>query len=212
MSCCSPRGYDEFFTERIAERDARRYRERGLDPAGQRVVDYLRARGVDGATVLEVGGGVGALQLELLAAGAERAVNVELADSYEPHATALARDRGLEHRIERRVSDFVTAEDVEAADVVILHKVVCCYPDHRTLVGAAAERARGVLVLTLPRDTWLNRAGFRALNVVQRIRRQAFRVFVHDPDAVLRVAIERGLRRTRDARGFVWQFAALERS
>ena len=72
MSCCSGKGCDEFFTDRVARRDARRYRSKGLDRNAQRLVDTVCQRGVEGSTVLEVGGGIGAIQLELLKAGAAR--------------------------------------------------------------------------------------------------------------------------------------------
>jgi hypothetical protein len=129
MTCCSAKGCDEFFGERVARRDAARYRRRGIDGNVRRVVDFVCGHGIEGSTVLEVGGGVGAIQLELLQAGAARAENVELSPAYEPYAAELLLDAGLEGRVERRLLDFaVQAEEVQPADVVVLHKVVCCYP------------------------------------------------------------------------------------
>ena len=214
MSCCSPYGHGEFFSERMARRDARRYRRRGLDAAGRRVVDFLRDRcDVEGATVLEVGGGVGAIQLELLKAGAARAVNVELSDAYEEEAAALAREIGLDGRVERRLFDFAARPgEVESADFVVLHKVVCCYPDYRSLVGAAAVHARQALVLTFPRDEWWTRAGFGALNALQSLRRQAFRAYVHPPSRVAAAARDRGLRSASRDSGALWLFEALVRA
>ena len=162
--------------------------------------------------MLEVGGGVGAIQLELLKAGAARAVNVELSPAYEDEAARLARAAGLDEQVERRVFDFAACPDEsEPADFVILHKVVCCYPDYGALVSAAARRARRVLVLTFPRGVWWNRAGFSAINALQRLRRQEFRVYVHDPDAVLAIAERERLRRVRAEENAFWLFAALER-
>ena len=71
--CCNPRGCDEFFNPRFARRMARRYRKRGLDKPSRRMVEFLEQRGeLDGATVLEIGGGVGEIQLELLKRGAAK--------------------------------------------------------------------------------------------------------------------------------------------
>lgn len=194
-------------------RDALRYRRHGLDAWSRRVVAFLRESGVDGATVLEVGGGVGAIQLELLKAGAARAVNVELSPAYEEDAAALAREAGVEDRVERRLFDFAARpDDADPADFVILHKVVCCYPDYRSLVGAAAAHARHALVLTFPRDEWWTRAGFGAVNVVQRLRRQAFRAYLHPPAAVVGVARDGGLEPARRDRGALWLFEALVRA
>ncbi len=134
--CCNPRGCDRFFTRRFARRVAKRYRRKGLDETARRMVAFLELRGIEGATVLEVGGGVGEIQLELLKRGAARAVNLELSPAYEEEATSLLRAAGLEGRAERRLHDIaVDPEGVEAADVVVLHRVVCCYPDYERLLG-----------------------------------------------------------------------------
>src|SRR3954449_6193088 len=84
MRCCSARGCDEFFDERAARRDARSYSRKGLEGSARRIVELVQRRGVEGKTVLEVGGGIGAIQLELLRAGADRTVNVELSPAYDP--------------------------------------------------------------------------------------------------------------------------------
>lgn len=175
------------------------------------MVAFVRARGLDGATVLEAGGGVGAIQLELLEAGAERSVNVELSPAYEQEARLLLREAGREERVERRIGDFVR-DEAGPADVVVMHRVVCCYPDYEPLVGAAAERARRALVLSYPREAWWSKLAFAAFNLVQRLRRRKFRAYVHPAAGIVGAAERRGLHRALDGRGFFWQVAGLERS
>jgi magnesium-protoporphyrin O-methyltransferase len=210
--CCSTRGHDEFFSDGIARRDARRYRHRGLDANAQRLVDFVQGEGVDGLTVLEVGGGVGAIQLELLRAGAARSVNAELSAAYEPYAAELADEAGLTGRSERRILDFaMQGAELDAADVVVLHKVVCCYPDYETLVGEAARHARSELALTFPRQVVWMRLGFAVINFLQWIRRRSFRVYLHPPAAVLAVAGANGLEPASRHRGLIWEFAGLTR-
>jgi 2-polyprenyl-3-methyl-5-hydroxy-6-metoxy-1,4-benzoquinol methylase len=212
MSCCSGKGCDEFFTDRVARRDARRYRSKGLDRNAQRLVDTVCQRGVEGSTVLEVGGGIGAIQLELLKAGAARTQNIELSSAYEPYAEELLQDAGLEGRVERRLLDFAdTVEPVESADVVVLHKVVCCYPDYEALVGAAATHAKEQLLLTYPRRSWWTRLGFTAANLLERLRRKTFRAYVHPPAAIISVAQTHGLEPTTFNRGALWEFCSLQR-
>src|SRR5438309_6657744 len=101
--CCSPKGYRWVFSERSARAEARKYRRRGLDGTSRRIVDFLKTQGVEGRTVLEVGGGIGAIQIELLKAGASRAVSIELTPTYEDGAARLLREAGLADRVERRV-------------------------------------------------------------------------------------------------------------
>ena len=212
MSCCSGKGCDEFFSDRVARRNADNYRRKGLDKHARRLVDAVCQNGIDGRTVLEVGGGIGAIQLELLQAGAARSENIELSPAYEPYAAELLQTAGFDGRVERRLMDFaVTAEAVNPADVVILHKVVCCYPDYEALVGAAAAHATQQLVLTYPRRSWWTRLGFTAGNLLERVRRKTFRAYVHPPAAIIAVARAHGLRPVASHRGAVWEFCGLER-
>ncbi len=212
MSCCSGKGCDEFFDERVARRDARRFLRKGLGGDARRIVELVRLRGLDGKTVLEVGGGIGAIQVELLRAGAERTVNVELSRAYEPYAAELLRASGLDGRADRRILDFAEGADmIGAAEIVVLHRVVCCYPDYEALVGAAADHARDQLLLTFPRDAWWMRVGLGGANLVQRLRRKTFRVYLHAPAAILEVAASHGLRAASRKRGPVWELVSLER-
>ncbi len=212
MTCCPPRGYTRLFSKRAARRDAKRYRGEGLDDTAATMVGFLRERGVEGASVLEIGGGVGAIQVELLESGAERATNLELSPEYEDEAEGLARERGLEGRIERRLGDVVQAPELAGeADAVVLHRVVCCYPDYDALVGAAAERTRRYLVMSFPRPRLAVRAWFGAANVAAWLLRWEYRTWVHPPEALVAAAERRGLTLARETSGRIWQVAALER-
>lgn len=208
MRCCGPAGA-EIFDERQASRDLRSYRRRGLDAAGRKLVDTVAGKGRD---VLEIGGGIGAVELELLRRGAERAVNVELSPAYDRFALELAEEAGVADRIERRIGDLVEQPGLAGeADVVVMHRVVCCYPDMPGLVGTAAGYARRALALSYPRDTWWTRSGARAGNLVMRLMRKEYRAFIHPPGGIRAAAEARGLRLASAQRGVLWQIAAFER-
>ncbi|HET7758439.1 MAG TPA: methyltransferase domain-containing protein [Gaiellaceae bacterium] len=212
MNGCCTRGYERFFGARVARRDAKRYRRRGLDGTAQRLVDELGARGVEGATVLEPGGGVGAIDLELLKRGAGHATVVELSHGYDEEAAVLAREAGAEAQLERRHGDFVEeASLVDDADVVVMHRVVCCYPDPERLVGAAGERARRLLALSFPRDTWWLRWASRAGNVCFRLI-GGIETYIHPPELVERSAERAGLTTVlHEPAGRIWRIAVFER-
>jgi tRNA A58 N-methylase Trm61 len=177
------------------------------------MVDAARARGLDGVTVLELGGGVGAVQLELLGAGAARAVNVELSPEWEHVAVELARAHGVEDRIERRLADAVEEADALApADVVVMNRVVCCYPDPDALMAVASERADRLLVVSFPRDRALVRFVTRLANAWMRLRRIEFRSFVHPERQIEAVAQRHGLRPGSEHRGFAWRAVAFTRA
>ena len=173
MKCCqAPSGYEELFSKKQAERDARSYRRKGLGVPAQWIVDVVRGHGLEGAAVLEPGGGIGAIQIELLKAGAARSTVVELSPAYEEVAAELAREAGVDERVERHVGDFA-ADGTEPADVVVLHRVVCCYPDYELLLTAAAAKARRTLVYTYPPRNIVSRAAMtlaQPLAVVEGLR------------------------------------------
>jgi hypothetical protein len=208
-SCCNPTDYRRLFSRKHARRDARRFRQRGLRGTSRDLVEL--AGDVHGASVLDVGGGVGAIDLELLAAGADRATNVELSGGYEEAAAELIAERGVEGRVERRVGDFVT-DEIEPHDVVVMHRVVCCYPDVDALVGLAADHAQRLLLLTYPQDGPLLRLGFRAINLWLRLSRCGFRTYVHPVARIAAVAEAHGLQlERRKPAGRLWESAAYRR-
>lgn len=191
---------------------AKRYRKRGLDDTAQRMVGFLEERGVDGATVLEIGGGIGEIQLELLKRGAAHSTNLELSPAYDDEARVLLREAGLAERSDRLIHDIADGRDaIEPADVVVLHRVVCCYPDYERLLSAAAEHSRRLLVFSYPPRNPISRLVVAAQNVLFTVLRREFRTFAHPPSAMLAVLEERGMRRAFAHHGRIWQVAGLER-
>jgi magnesium-protoporphyrin O-methyltransferase len=209
VACCQT-DYRRFFNRRFAARDARRYRARGLRGSSLTLVEL--AGDVRDATVLDIGGGVGAIGLELLEAGAARATNVELSSGYEDAAAALLEERGVADRVDRRIADVVRDDAIEAHDVVVMHRVVCCYPDVDALVGAASDRTRRRLVLTYPQERGWLRAGLSGLNLFLRIRGCGFRTYLHPFARIAGAAETHGLRVERRVKhGLLWESASLVR-
>ena len=200
------------FGSAFARRLATRYRKRGLDKTAQRMVAYLAEQGVDGASVLEIGGGVGAIQLELLRRGAARTTNLELVDAYDAQARELSEAAGTTHRMTRRRLDIAATPDaVEVHDIVVLHRVVCCYPDYDRLLTAAADHAGRLLVFSHPPLTPLSRTLLAFENLGFRVARKSFRAFLHPPDAMVAVGESRGLRVDWTHRSLGWHAVGLVR-
>lgn len=203
--CCPHHGCDELFGERFARRTAERYRRKGLDAQQEQIARYLG----EPESVLEIGGGVGAIALELARGGA-RATLVEIVPEYERHARELARATGLE--LEFRLADLVADPGtVPAADAVALNKVVCCTPDGVRLTGVAARLARSRLALSFPRETSLARLFVRLQNVVFRLLRRRFRVYLHPRAELVAAAEAGGLRLAYEDVGRIWCVTGFER-
>ena len=210
--CCDPRGCDRMFGAGFARHVAKKYRRRGLDPAATRMVDFLAGEDVSGATVLEIGGGVGEIGVELLRRGAERATTLELSSAYDDEARRLAEEAGVADRVHRTVADIATSpDDVESADLVVLHRVVCCYPDYERLLGAAADHCRSRLAFSHPPRHLVSRAVVAVENATSRLRRREFRAFTHPPEAMVGVVVARGLRPVLAHPARIWQVEGLAR-
>ncbi|GAA2738443.1 hypothetical protein GCM10009867_29670 [Pedococcus aerophilus] len=200
------------FGSGFARHRERRYRRRGLGRTEREIVAFLTRQGIEGATVLEIGGGVGEIQLELLRAGAACSINLELVPAYDEPARRLSDAAGLSSRMERRLIDIVVSpEDVPVADVVVLHRVVCCYPDHERLLAAAADHARRVVVFSHPPRNPMSRAASTFENALLRLRGRTFRSWTHPPQEMIDTVARRGFTLAHQHGGLVWHVQGLVR-
>lgn len=210
--CCGRPGYDATFDDRFARRMSRRYAKRGLTRTQQRLVSFVTEHGVVGASVLEIGGGVGEVQVELLRRGAGQVTNTEISTSYEQRAAELLDQAGLSDRVDRRFVDIAeTPDQVAEADVVVLHRVVCCYPHYGKLLSAAGSHARRLLVFSYPPAGPVTRTIIWWENLLRRLRGNEFRSYAHSPRGMVAVLEAQGLRATYRHRGWSWNVVGLER-
>jgi hypothetical protein len=203
-SCGCPNTFDE----KAARGDLKRYLAQGPDGTTRALIDAIVAEGIEGATLLDIGGGIGAIQLALLGAGAASAESVDATEAYVQVARDEAARRGFAERTNGRVGTLeVLAPVIDSADVVTLDKVVCCDPDLPALLTRAAERARRMVGLVYPRETWWNRLAARALAAWGWLTRDPTRWHLHataDIDAILRNA---GFQRRDVDRSLIWHVA-----
>lgn len=213
MNCCQCQAIESLFNRRLAEWELRRYHERGAAKTTRVLVEALRRQGVVGETLLDIGGGVGAIQLALLKAGVASAMDVDASSAYIEAARTEAAREGLGDRVRYLHGNFLEiAPEVETAGVVTLERVICCFPDMPGLVARSAERAGKLYGLVYPRDAWWMRFGATLENVFLRLRRPPFHFYVHRTAAVEEVLRRAGLERrfTRNV-GF-WQVAVFARA
>ena len=211
-SCSSGESLD-IFGERSARRELRRYLENGLGGDDAKLIaDWAEEGGLFGETVVEVGGGIGQIQAELVRRGAAAGTVVEVVHAYERPASELAHAVGIEDRTAFVLADLL--EDpaaVAPGDVVVLRRVVCCSPNGPELLAAAAAKARRTLLASYPRDRAATRAFSRFQNLCFRLIRKRFRSFVYPPAELERAVAGAGLRRSRVSRGLVWETARYDR-
>ena len=208
--CCSSPGNDDRFDRTTARAVARRYRWFGLSPNERRLVRALGQRGLTGTRVLEIGGGLGQLQLALLEHGAAQATNLDLSPNWDRDAVALAADRGVAGRVTRLTGDATDPPPLPEADVVVLHRVVCCTDDWRAMLDTALRVGPRLVAVTFPRDTWWVRALARIGNALERRRGRAFRMRIHPPEELLDHLRGHDLTVAVDVGGVIWRTVVLD--
>src|SRR5262249_30352808 len=120
---------EEVFKPAVARKNLRRYLKKGLGAIERKLVAAIPARDIAGARVLEIGGGIGPIQAELLAKGAGTGEIVELVSAYAPFAQELAAAKGFQGKTRFLVADVLETPDIVApARIVVLNRVVCCSP------------------------------------------------------------------------------------
>ncbi|HYI66002.1 MAG TPA: class I SAM-dependent methyltransferase [Candidatus Limnocylindrales bacterium] len=210
-SCCQP-DYDAAFDARAAHRQLSGYRRSGVTGTTRRLLDALKTEGVADSTVLDVGSGIGVIGLEMLAAGAAAVTNVDAAQAHVAVGSREVERRGLADRAKFHLGDFVAlAGELEPADIVTLHRVVCCYGDWAALISSSANRSRRLLGLVYPNDRWWIRLAIRCGNLVLRLSGQSFRGFVHPERRIDEGVRAEGFDRRLHHRGWVWQTLVYER-
>jgi magnesium-protoporphyrin O-methyltransferase len=207
MPCCCQSqvcGTGRFFS-RFARRYRKRYLKKGLEDTQRQLVKGVTQAGVIGATLLEIGCGVGFLHQTLLKSGAASALGIDLSERLLAEAALLAREQGLAEHVHYRQGDFVElAGEVAPADITLLDKVVCCYPDAAALVNASLAKTRRVYALTYPRDRLITRLGVRLMACLFWLVRSPVRNYVHDPVQIETWVRAAGFRKAYQNQTLLW--------
>jgi len=188
VQCCSGTACaaaERQFGPEVAWRDIQRYHRKGPDAATRALLSGIRAVMPTGGSLLDVGGGVGVVTFELLADGFGPATLVDGSPSYVKAASVEAERLGHSSRLHFVVGDFTgIATKIEPADVVTMHRVICCYPDWTALLGKATQLSGRLLAFSYPRDEWYVRSWVRLDSLRRRLFGNTFRTFVHSAVAM----------------------------
>jgi len=212
MNCCQCQGIEELFSQQYVDKELSRYRTKGPDKTTRMLTEAIQEGGVDGLTLLDIGGGVGAVQYELLSAGVRSATSVEASTAYVSAARAEAQQKGCAERVNYYHGNFVDlVADIAPADIVTLDRVICCYHDMEKLVSLSVQRARKLYGLVYPRDVWWVKLGLAVENIFERLRGSHYRAYAHPASEVEALVNSSGLKRRSYRQTLVWQVVVYTR-
>jgi magnesium-protoporphyrin O-methyltransferase len=201
------------FGEDEAKANLKDYRKRGPANQTKLILEAVRSLGLKDAALLDVGGGIGTIHHELLKDVASEATHVDASSAYLKIATEETKRLGHGEQVKFIHADFTdVASDLPQADVVTLDRVVCCYPDFKSLLKAAAGKSRSAIALTYPRETWYMRFGLKVANFFQRLQRDPFRIFLHPVAEMESLLKGEGFARTSVRRLFVWEMSLYQKT
>jgi 16S rRNA G966 N2-methylase RsmD len=188
------------------------YRKNGPDAESRELVDVLVQQGIEGATAVDIGSGIGAIGHALVAAGIAQLTDVDGSPAFLAAARDEAARLGREERWQFVEGDYVAlADEIGPAEVMTLGRVVCCYEDWRGLVAASTARTHRLYGLVYPVSRWWIRAGATLANAVVGLFRPGDRIYIHpdqEVDAAVRAA---GFEAIHARRGTFWQTAVYRR-
>ena len=213
MAHCQCEGIEQRFgTERVTQELAN-YRKQGAARTTRLLIEALQTDPLEGLTLLDIGGGIGAIAHAVLPAGVSQALDVDASAAYIAAAREEAERRGLAERMSFAHGNFVElAPTIPAADLVTLDRVICCFDDMPALVSLSAARARRLYGLVFPRDTWWMRLFGQARTVMLALARTPMRFYVHSAAAVDAVVRAQGLERKSSQVVGLWQVVLYARS
>ena len=210
---CDPNLFAAKFDEPYATEKLELYRSQGPDPSTRALLDAILAEGVTGRTLLDIGGGVGAIQHELLDSGVRHAQEVEASRAYIAACQQEAQRRGHADRVEHVFGEFgAVADRIDEADIVTLDRSPCCWGKPLELIGGAAAKSRWLLGMVFPRDSWWVRYGWRPYgNVKQILKRSQLRLHTPRHGEVEQVVRDRGFTRRSLTEMGVWSIVVWEK-
>src|SRR5215469_11549144 len=213
VDCCRQcRAIESMFSTKTAEWELRRYHKRGPARTTRVLVEALQREGIAGETLLDIGGGIGAIQMALLKGGAQSATDVDASDGYIQVARGEAEREGYGDRVRYMHGNFLEIVDqISPAGVVTLERVICCFPDMPGMVGRSCERAGKLYGLVYPRDVWWMRFGAIVGNLLLRLRRPVFQFYVHRTTAVENLLQQQGMERRFSRNVGFWQVSVYAR-
>ena len=203
---------EEQFNQKLAERELQKYRKKGPGKPTRILLEAIQTSGVEGLTLLDIGGGFGAIQSELFKSGLSQATEVEGSSAYLEAAKKEAERQGYLDEVNFIQGDFVEmVKEIPSADIVTLDKVICCYPDLQTLVGLSSQKAGKIYGVIYPVDTWWMKFGVRIPNFFFKIKHNPFRLYIHPTQAIEALIRKSGFKRKSYCKLFMWHVAVYQR-
>jgi magnesium-protoporphyrin O-methyltransferase len=209
--CC---GADQLFDLKGAKKEIRRYRKKGAHKSTNLLLQNLvDNKDIANKTLLDIGGGIGAIQWFFLRNGAVKTTDIDASTAYLQTARDYALENGWEVKSRFIMGDFSQSEkQIDPHDYVTLDKVICCYPDYRALLERAIESCRDRLAITYPVRNIISRFLVFIAGLYFRLKKNPFRTYNHPPHEVEQFIRSKGFTPVYLGISFPWHVQVFRRT
>lgn len=208
MGCCQCQGIEKMFDKKTALKELKRFRKKGVNKTTGLLLDAILKEGIKGFNFLDIGGGIGIIQHELINKGATKGTSIDASDAYLEVARGFAHEENIANKMNYRHGDFIElSKDEDAVDIVTLDKVICCYDDMPSLVNKSSRLARKIYGVVYIREVWWTKLFLPLMNLYPKIMGNSFRAFIHPTKKVEAIIINNGLKPLFYKTTLFWQVA-----
>ena len=145
--------------------------------------------------------------METLRKGTASIVGFDLSNVAIQEANGYAKEAGFADRARFEVGDGAAVQ-MPSSDIVVMDKVLCCYPDYGALLKNASDSSRETFGFIVPRDEgWMKpfmRCGAAAINFVERLKKTGFKFYLHPLTSIHQELVEKGFQQTGKVKSRVW--------
>lgn len=196
MNYCCTTAYTLTFDRKRALREMDQYLKNGPKKSTNYLIGPLKDQALSGTSLLDIGGGTGAIILELFGKEVDRAYYLEISHAYAEVFRDQVVLRSLEEHIEIQIGELTENHlKLPRVDVVTLDKVICCYEDYQQLVKLSLQKARKLYAYTIPRDVWWVRAANSVSEFFKSLFSNQLPTYVHPVAVIEKMVLELGFEK-----------------
>ncbi|MBD80928.1 MAG: hypothetical protein CL840_18570 [Crocinitomicaceae bacterium] len=214
MACEHCEGADRLFDLKGAKKELKVYKKRGALKATRHLIELLEEESFKDKSLLDIGGGIGILQWNHLENNGRDTTGVDASSGYLNIAEEVANEKGLSDKTRFLFGDFLDVHaDIPEHDFVTMDKVICCYPDYKTLIKTASSKSKELLAVSFPMDGIIAEfAQWLGIMFMKYIKNNPFRPYVHPVREIERVISESGFDLISQSRSFPWHIRVYKRN
>ncbi len=207
MSCKHCCGANKQFDLKNAKKDLKNYLKRGPRKPTKVLTEGFKNLDVNGLSLLDIGGGIGPIPLELIPLGLTKVTDVDASEGYISVAKTETEKQHYQDKIIYHLGDFLDVHtQIEPHDIVTLDKVICCYPFVEDLLKTSLSKAKNYYALVYPQANWITHLVAGTLNLTLKLKGNPFRSFIHPPKLVNSIILNAGFTEIYRGKTFLsWQ-------